>query len=57
MEFERNLTMINLGEVFLMMHQTFVGTDYMFFGSNSKSVNAFLGLSFPMGKKPIAKNE
>lgn len=29
----------------------FVGTDYMFFGSNSKSVNGFLGVSFPLGKK------
>lgn len=24
----------------------FVGTDYMFFGGNSKSVNGFLGISF-----------
>ena len=30
----------------------FVGTDYMFFGSNSKSVNGFLGISFPLGGKP-----
>ncbi|MBP9721134.1 MAG: hypothetical protein KBD02_07770 [Bacteroides sp.] len=29
----------------------FVGTDYMFLGSNTKSVNAFLGISFPLGKK------
>lgn len=28
-----------------------VGTDYMFLGSNSKSVNAYLGLSFPLGAK------
>ena len=30
----------------------FVGTDYMFFGGNSKSVNGFLGISFPLGGKP-----
>lgn len=35
----------------LKLGPLFVGTDYMFFGSNSKSVNAFLGLSFPMNKK------
>lgn len=29
----------------------FVGTDYMFFGSNSKTVNGFVGISFPLGKK------
>lgn len=29
----------------------FVGTDYMFFGGNSKSVNGFLGISFPLGGK------
>ena len=29
----------------------FVGTDYMFFGGNSKSVNGFLGNSFPLGGK------
>ena len=28
----------------------FLGTDYMFFGNNSKSVNGFLGLSIPIGK-------
>ena len=27
------------------------GTDYMFFGGNSKSVNGFLGISFPLGGK------
>lgn len=30
----------------------FIGTDYMFFGNNSKSVNGFLGISFPLGGKP-----
>lgn len=35
----------------------FVGTDYMFFGSNSKSVNGFLGISFPLGGKPKAFSE
>ncbi len=29
----------------------FVGTDYMFFGSNTKTVNAFLGISIPIGQK------
>ena len=29
----------------------FVGTDYMFFGGNSKSVNGFLGIYFPLGGK------
>lgn len=29
----------------------FVGTDYMFLGSNSKSVNAYLGISVPLGAK------
>ena len=29
----------------------FLGTDYMYFGKNTKNVNGFIGLSFPMGKK------
>lgn len=35
----------------------FVGTDYMFFGSNSRAVNAFLGISFPLGggQKPFSE--
>mgnify|MGYP000411894190 FL=1 len=35
----------------------FVGTDYMFFGSNSRSVNGFLGISFPLGgsQKPFSE--
>lgn len=34
-----------------------VGTDYMFFGSNSRSVNGFLGISFPLGgsQKPFSE--
>ena len=27
-----------------------VGTDYMYFGSNTKNVNGYLGLSIPLGK-------
>ena len=30
-----------------------LGTDYMFFGNNSKHVNAFIGLSIPLGRKKI----
>ena len=30
-----------------------LGTDYMFFGNNSKHVNAFIGLSIPLGKRKI----
>lgn len=30
-----------------------LGTDYMYFGNNSKHVNAFIGLSIPLGKKKI----
>lgn len=29
----------------------FLGTDYMFLGKNSKSVNGFIGISIPLGKK------
>ena len=29
----------------------FAGTDYMYFGKNSKSVNGFIGLSVPLGGK------
>ena len=31
----------------------FIGTDYMFLGKNSKSVNGFLGISIPLGGKKI----
>ena len=36
----------------LKLGALFVGTDYMFFGSNSKAVNGFLGISFPLGGSP-----
>ena len=31
----------------------FIGTDYMFLGKNSNSVNGFLGISVPLGGKKI----
>lgn len=31
----------------------FVGTDYMFLGENTKNVNAYLGISIPLGKKKV----
>lgn len=33
----------------------FVGTDYMFLGSKTKTVNAFLGISIPLGGKKANK--
>lgn len=33
----------------------FVGTDYMFFGKNTKTVNGFLGISVPLSKKKSNK--
>lgn len=41
----------------LKLGTLFVGTDYMFFGSNSKAVNGFLGISFPLGgsRKPFSE--
>ena len=35
----------------LKLGPLFLGTDYMFFGNSSKAVNAFLGLSIPLGKQ------
>lgn len=35
----------------LKLGPLFIGTDYMFFGSNTKTVNGFLGISFPLGGK------
>lgn len=35
----------------LKLGPLFVGTDYMYLGKNSKSVNAFLGISIPLGGK------
>lgn len=29
----------------------FVGTDYMYLGENSKNVNAYIGISFPLSKQ------
>lgn len=34
----------------LKLGPLFLGTDYMYFGSKSKAVNAFIGLSIPLGK-------
>ena len=41
----------------LKLGALFVGTDYMFFGSDSKAVNGFLGISFPLGgsRKPFSE--
>ena len=33
----------------------FLGTDYMFLGKNSNSVNGFLGISIPLGGKKVTK--
>lgn len=33
----------------------FVGTDYMFFGKNTKTVNGFLGISIPLSKSKVNK--
>ncbi|MEY8685744.1 DUF5723 family protein [Bacteroides sp. AN502(2024)] len=33
----------------------FVGTDYMFLGKNSNSVNGFLGISIPLNKRKVNK--
>lgn len=33
----------------------FVGTDYMFLGKNSNSVNGFVGVSIPLGKRKVSK--
>ena len=41
----------------LKLGPVFLGTDYMYFGGNSKSVNGFIGLSIPLGgkQKPFAE--
>lgn len=31
-----------------------VGTDYMFFGNNTKNMNAYLGISFSLGKQKLS---
>lgn len=33
----------------------FVGTDYMFLGSNTKTINGFLGISIPLNKRKASK--
>lgn len=33
----------------------FVGTDYMFLGSNTKTINGFLGISIPLNKRKANK--
>lgn len=39
----------------LKLGPLFVGTDYMFFGSNTKTVNGFLGISIPLNKRKANK--
>ena len=41
----------------LKLGPIFAGTDYMYFGGNSKTVNAFIGLSIPLGgkRKPFSE--
>ena len=40
----------------LKLGSFFAGTDYMFFGKNTKNVNAYLGVSIPLGKQKTAEN-
>lgn len=35
----------------LKLGPLFVGTDYMFFGNNTRCCNAFLGVSIPLNKR------
>lgn len=37
----------------LRMGPVFIGTDYMYIGEDTKSMNAYLGVSIPLGKKRI----
>lgn len=39
----------------LKLGPLFVGTDYMFFGNNTKCCNAFLGISIPLNKRKASK--
>ena len=44
----------SLGKSFgvgLKLGSLFLGTDYMFLGKNSNSINAFIGISVPIGQK------
>lgn len=43
--------------VALKLGPVFVGTDYMYFGSNSKAVNGFIGISIPMGGSKPSSDE
>lgn len=52
-------SMLQGGETFgvaVKLGPLMVGTDYMFFGNNSKHVNAFVGLCIPLGKKKAKNN-
>lgn len=41
----------------LKLGPIFAGTDYMYFGENSKNINGFIGLSLPLGgkRKPFSE--
>ena len=39
----------------LKLGPLFVGTDYMFLGKNSNSVNGFVGVSIPLGGRKASK--
>lgn len=41
----------------LKLGPIFAGTDYMYFGGNSKTINGFIGLSLPLGgkRKPFSE--
>lgn len=39
----------------LKLGMLFLGTDYMFLGKNSNSVNGFVGISIPLGGKKVNK--
>ena len=39
----------------LKLGPVFLGTDYMFLGKNSNSVNGFVGVSIPLGGRKISK--
>lgn len=52
-------SMVEGGETFgfaFKVGPLMLGTDYMYFGKNSKHVNAFIGLSIPLGKKKAKDN-
>lgn len=40
----------------LKLGPLFVGTDYMFLGKNTNNVNAYFGVSIPLGKQKKAEN-